>query len=175
MSNVRLPKQVEPHKCALKRSDYHGVMAQSGMVRLQEAVVQILDDVSVELRFEIDAQGLTFFHGNLHTKVSLECQRCNEPFELAIEQAFCYTPVNEGDSIDDIPEAYDPVELNEHGEINLLELFEDEIILSLPIVAMHEQADCKVTQEQLSFGKIEPAEKRPNPFAVLKELKRNQE
>lgn len=175
MPNVKLPKQVDPHKSALKRSDYQGVMVGKDMLRLSEAVVSILDDVLVDLRFEIDAQGLTFFHGTMQTKVSLECQRCNEPFELSIDHQFCYTPVREGDDIDDIPEAYDPVELDEHGEINILELFEDELILSLPLVAMHEMPDCKVTEDELSFGDIEPEVERPNPFAVLKELKRNQE
>lgn len=159
----------------MKRSDYRGVMTTSDMVRLQEAVIEILDDVAVELRFEIDAQGLTFFHGNMQTKVSLECQRCNEPFEYSIDQSFCYTPISEGQSVDDIPEAYDPVELNEHGEINILELFEDELILSLPLVAMHDVKDCKVNDNEMSFGEIEPEKERPNPFAVLKELKRNQE
>ncbi len=175
MPNVKLPKQVEPHKSALKRSDYQGVMVAADMVRLGEAVNAVLDDVTVALRFEIDAQGLTYFHGTLQTSVSLICQRCNEPFDLSIDHQFCYTPVNEGDDLDEIPEAYDPVELNEHGEINILELFEDELMLSLPIVPMHDEKDCKVKSEGLSFGNIEPAEKRPNPFAVLKELKRNQE
>lgn len=175
MSKVRLPKQVEPFKCAIQRSDYQGVMAADDMVRLNESVVGILDDIVVGLRFEIDAQGLTFFHGDIKTKVSLECQRCNEPFDYEIEQVFSFTPIEEGQSVDDIPEAYDPVELNEHGEINLLALLEDEIILSLPIVAMHDPKDCNITKGELSYGEIEPEQKQPNPFAVLKELKRNQE
>lgn len=175
MSNVKLPKQVDPNKSALKRSDYVGVMVAADMVRLNEAVLETLDDISIELKFEIDAQGLTFFHGNLRTRVSLECQRCNEPFEQSIDVSFCYTPIKEGQSVEDIPEAYDPVELNEHGEINLLGLFEDEILLSLPIVAMHSPEQCKVKDSELSFGKIEPVVEQPNPFAVLKELKRNQE
>ena len=150
-------------------------MDANSMERLKQSVVDILDDVDVELRFEIDAQGLTFFHGNLSTRVSLECQRCNEPFDYAIAQSFCFTPVEEGQAVDDIPEAYDPVELNEHGEINLLALFEDEIILSLPLVAMHPPSECKVNKDALSFGEVEPETERPNPFAVLKELKRNQE
>ena len=175
MSKVRLPKQVDPCKCAIQRSDYQGVMAAESMARLNETVVEILDEINVGLRFEIDAQGLTFFHGDISTKVSLECQRCNEPFDYEIEQSFSFTPIKEGQSVEDIPEAYDPVELNEHGEINLLELFEDEIILSIPIVPMHAPEDCKVTEGEMSYGEVEPEQERPNPFAVLKELKRNQE
>lgn len=175
MPNVKLPKQIEPHKSAQKRSDYVGVFVAKDMLRLAELVVDILDDISVEVKFETDAQGLTFFHGKLQTRVNLECQRCNEPFELPVEVVFCYTPIEEGQSTDEIPEAYEPVELNEHGEINLIALFEDEIILSLPIVAMHDENLCKVQENELSYGEIEPAVKQPNPFAVLKELKRNQE
>ena len=47
------------------------------------------------------------------------------------------------------------------------------MILALPIVALHAEEDCSVKQEDMSFGKIEPADERPNPFAVLKELKRD--
>lgn len=175
MSKVRLPKQVDPHKCAIQRSDYQGVMAVEGMERLNEFVVDILDEITVGIRFEIDAQNLTFFHGDIATRVSLACQRCNEPFDYTIEQSFSFTPIKEGQSIEDISDTYDPVELNEHGEINLSELLEDEIIVSLPIVAMHDEKDCRVTKDDLSFGEIEPDVKQPNPFAVLKELKRNQE
>lgn len=175
MPNVKLPKQVDPHKSALKRSDYQGLIVRKDMLRLSDAVVEVLDDVTVKLRFEIDAQGLTFFHGSLQTKVVLECQRSNEPFELSICHQFCYTPVREGEDIDEIPEAYEPVELDEHGEINILELFEDELILSLPIVPKRELPDSEVTEATMTFGDIEPEVERPNPFAVLKELKRNQE
>ncbi|XOV78183.1 MAG: 23S rRNA accumulation protein YceD [Aestuariibacter sp.] len=175
MPIVKLPKQIEPHKSAQKRSDYVGVFVASDMQRLDEMVVSILADISVDVKFETDAQGLTFFHGNLQTKVSLECQRCNEPFDFPVDVAFCYSPIKTGESTDELPEAYEPVELNEHGEINLMALFEDEIILSLPIVAMHDENLCKVKGNELSYGKIEPAVKQPNPFAVLKELKQNQE
>ena len=79
----------------------------------------------------------------------------------------------EQEDIDELPEVYEPVEVNDHGEINLLQLFEDELILSLPIVALHAEEDCDIKQDEMSFGEIEPADERPNPFAVLKELKRD--
>ena len=40
-------------------------------------------------------------------------------------------------------------------------------------VALHEQEDCAITAEDLQFGEIEPDPVRENPFAVLKELKRD--
>ncbi|UAA40405.1 23S rRNA accumulation protein YceD [Paraneptunicella aestuarii] len=175
MQKVKLPKQVEPFKSASKRSDYKGIMLAHDMLRLNEAVDQVLDDIAITVKFDTDAQGLTYFEGNLQTTVSLICQRCNESFVHNVDVDFCFCPVTDSDNVDEIPETYEPVEVDEFGEINLLELFEDELILSLPIVAMHQEDDCKMGNESLSYGSIEPEQEKPNPFAVLKELKRNQE
>jgi uncharacterized metal-binding protein YceD (DUF177 family) len=40
-------------------------------------------------------------------------------------------------------------------------------------VPLHEQEDCPIGQKDLQFGDIGPEPVRENPFAVLKELKRN--
>lgn len=175
MQKVKLPLQVDPVKSALKRSDYRGVMACSEMERLSGAVVKTDDWVDVEVQFEKDAQGLTVFHGKLDTNVTLVCQRCNGEFDYSLHVPFCFSPVQGQQDTETLPEAYEPVEVNDHGEVSLLQIFEDELILSLPIVALHAEKDCKVTSDDMQFGEIEPEQERPNPFAVLKELKRDQE
>lgn len=175
MQKVKLPKQLDPIKSAMKRSEYHGVFLTADMSRLCNAVADIDTQVSVDIRFEKDEQGLTFFHGKLATSASLVCQRCNETFAHPLNVDFCFSPVQgqEQESVDELPEAYEPVEVNDLGEVNLLQLFEDELILCLPIVALHAEEDCTVRQEDMVFGKLEPEHERPNPFAVLKELKRD--
>lgn len=175
MQKVKLPKQLDPVKSAVKRSDYKGVLVSSDMSRLQETVAGVDEFIDVEVKFDIDAQGLSYFSGELSTNVSLVCQRCNEQFAQPVHVSFCFSPVQGSDAEenDELPDVYEPVEVNDHGEINLLQLFEDELILSLPIVALHAEEDCPVKQDDMSFGKIEPADERPNPFAVLKELKRD--
>ena len=177
MQKVKLPHSVEPTKSAMKRSDYRGIMASKDMERLSEAVVRCSDDVDVEVQFEKDAQGLTIFHGHLGTQVTLICQRCNGELDYSLDVDFCFTPVQGGEqeSEDIIPEAYEPVEVNDHGEVSLLQIFEDELLLSLPIVPLHAESACAVKRDDMSFGKIEPEQERKNPFAVLKELKRDQE
>ena len=49
------------------------------------------------------------------------------------------------------------------------------MILALPIVPMHEPDDCHVKEEDMSYGELAPEaeEAKPNPFDVLKQLKRN--
>ena len=175
MQKVKLPHQVEPVKSALKRSDYEGVIATKDMARLMGSVVSSDEWVEVKVQFEKDAQGLTVFHGTLDTAVVLLCQRCNEAFDCPLHVDFCFSPVQGQQAAEALPEAYDPVEVGDHGEVSLLQLFEDELILSLPIVPFHAEEVCTVTSDDMQFGEIEPEQKQPNPFAVLKELKRDQE
>ncbi|RDV27429.1 23S rRNA accumulation protein YceD [Alteromonas aestuariivivens] len=175
MQKVKLPHSVEPVKSAMKRSDYRGVMASKDMERLCGTVVRCDDWVDAEVQFEKDAQGLTVFHGHLDTQVTLLCQRCNGEFDFPLHVTFCFSPVQGHQDSEELPAAYDPVEVNDQGEVDLLQLFEDELILSLPIVPLHAEEDCTVSEDDMQFGEIEPEQERPNPFAVLKELKRDQE
>ena len=175
MQKVKLPKQLDPVKSANKRSDYRGIILASEMPRLLGLVADIADDVDVELKFSKDEQGLTYFQGRMACSTSLRCERCNEVFDHPMDVSFCFSPVQsaEEEVEDELPDVYEPVEVDDHGEINLFQTLEDELILSLPIVALHAEEDCKQKRNKMSFGKIEPADERPNPFAVLKELKRD--
>lgn len=175
MQKVKLPKQLDPAKSASKRSNYKGVMLSLDMERLSGAVAEIADDIDIEVKFDIDEQGLNFFQGNLSTKVELLCERCGGRLAHSIHVDFCFSPVKglSDEYTAELPEVYEPVEVNDHGEVSLLEIFEDELILSLPIVALHAEEDCAVKQDEMQFGKIDPEQERPNPFAVLKELKRD--
>jgi uncharacterized protein len=90
-----------------------------------------------------------------------------------VNTEFCFSPVQGSEQTQTLPDAYEPVEVDDHGEVDLFQLLEDEVILSLPIVALHADEDCAVKAEHMSFGKIESEHERENPFAVLKELKRD--
>ena len=171
MQKVKLPIKIDPVRCAVKRLDYVGVVERAQLVRLADSVIDIQDDVEAELSFGTDAQGLTVMQGNAHTLVKLECQRCGEAFEHRCDVEFIYTPLSAKVEEEELPEAYEPIELDENGEIDLYELLEDELILSLPFAPMHAEHECKRGGMQMTWGPIEPADERPNPFAVLNGLK----
>ncbi|GGQ31329.1 hypothetical protein GCM10009411_33710 [Shewanella litoralis] len=85
---------------------------------------------------------------------------------------FCFSPCRTEAEIDELPDAYDPIECNEIGEVRLHQLIEDELIVAMPIIPMHEDTDCSQGSKDVVVGEIEPAhEERPNPFAVLEKLK----
>ncbi|MGB3725968.1 MAG: 23S rRNA accumulation protein YceD [Glaciecola sp.] len=173
MTNVKLPKTLDPIKSAQKRSSYDGVYMASQMKRFSSTVAAVEAEVPVKVEFLKDAQGLTYFKGEMQSQVQLICQRCNGIFNHSVHTEFCFSPVQGSEEEKSLPSVYEPVEVNDHGEVDLFQLLEDELILSLPIVALHEHEDCAIQQDDLQFGEIEPEPERKNPFAVLKELKRD--
>ncbi|WCE30627.1 23S rRNA accumulation protein YceD [Vibrio sp. SCSIO 43137] len=174
MQKVKIPRTVDPAKAAQKRLDYNGIIQISLFKRLLESVEGVKRDAEVSLSFELDEQRLVVISGKANVEVDLECQRCNEVFAHECEVQFTYTPYYSEKSEEDAPEEYDLVDLNEYGEVDLIQLVEDEFILGLPQVAMHDEADCSVNSNNLVFGDLpeEQEEEKPNPFEVLKNLKR---
>ena len=65
------------------------------------------------------------------------------------------------------------VQIDEFGEIDLLGMIEDEIILSLPVVPVHDSEHCEVSEADMVFGKLPAEVEKPNPFAVLASLKKS--
>ena len=172
MQKVKLPLTVDPVKDAQRRLDYQGYYSANQLSRLAESVSKVLSDAQVTLSFYIDPQKLVVMKGKVQVDVELNCQRCGEPFVQTVDCEFCYSPVANLDQIDVLPEIYEPIEFNEFGEIDLLGTIEDELILSLPIVPMHSSEHCEVSVAEQVFGELpEELAKKPNPFAVLANLK----
>jgi len=58
---------------------------------------------------------------------------------------------------------------SDDGYIEIEEVVEDEMILALPLVAMHEDTDCNENWRVTELQAETPG--RENPFAVLQQLK----
>jgi uncharacterized protein len=174
MQKVKMPVTIDPVKAAQKRSDYEGIVPLVSLTRLTESLLNPQGDVAVQVECGTDQQGLTVIQGSASCEVSVTCERCGNAMAISLGCNFAYTPVKPDDdaALELIPERYDVIEKNEHGEINLRQLVEDELILALPLFPMHDEADCTVSAASMSFGDIGPEPEKPNPFAVLAELKK---
>ncbi|AUI66511.1 MULTISPECIES: 23S rRNA accumulation protein YceD [Glaesserella] len=174
MQKVKLPLTIDPYKEAQRRMDYEGYISVSLLSRLGESVSNVLGDAQVTLSLYVDPQKLTVIKGTAKVDVELDCQRCGNPYTQTLDCAFSFSPVKNLDLADDLPEIYEPIEVNAFGEINLLEMIEDEFILSLPLVPMHESEHCEVSESEQVFGELpEELANKPNPFAILANLKKN--
>lgn len=106
MTNVKLPKKIDPIKSAQKQSSYDGFYNVHEMKRFTSAVAAIGESVMVKVEFLKDAQSLTYFKGNMQTDVQLICQRCNKNFDHSVYTEFCFTPVQGIDDEELLPDAY---------------------------------------------------------------------
>jgi uncharacterized protein len=99
-------------------------------------------------------------------QLPLTCQRCLAPVvqELEIERSFRFV------ESEDVAQAQDDEceeDLLVHQDrFDLLELIEDELLLSLPLVPLHERCP------QPLVPQIPQPDDRPHPFAVLARLKK---
>lgn len=172
MQLVKIPLTLDPIKAAKMRSNYEGRIESAQLSRLLDASAGFCSDIQVQFSCDTDEQGTVIINGHAQGEVSLTCQRCMHEYKQSISVEFCYSPLTEKFKEDDIPDIYDPVDVDENGHIAIAELIEDEFIVSIPFFPMHEVDDCSAEQD-FTLGEIdESVEERPNPFAVLQKLKK---
>lgn len=172
MQKVKLPLTIDPYKDAQRRIDYQGYIPSDAFLRLGEAANQVSSDAEVSLSVYVDPQRLTVIKGTAKIDVELDCQRCGTAFTQTLVCELLFSPVKNMDQADDLPEIYEPIETDFFGEVNLLDMIEDEFLLSLPLVPMHQVEHCEVSEEEQVFGELpEELASRPNPFAILAKLK----
>jgi uncharacterized protein len=106
----------------------------------------------------------------LHVKATLVvvCQRCVKPYELPVEHTLVFAPVKDEAAAMGLSEALEPM-LMENGQVNLLELLEEELLLLVPPMPKHENEDCIGQTNQAYYAdlKTRPTQK---PFEGLDKL-----
>lgn len=111
-----------------------------------------------------------WLHLEAGTSVWLECQRCLQPFQqpLAVQRRLRFVRDEaQAEALD--AESEDDV-LALPRWLDLRELIEDELLLSLPLIPRHEQCPQPLPQAGADLVPHE-AEERPHPFAVLQGFK----
>ncbi|MGN1356879.1 MAG: YceD family protein [Succinivibrionaceae bacterium] len=171
MQNIKLPVEIDPVRAAAKKLDYQGIVEKKDLKRLGEMVTSVCSDVQAQVSFYKDLSGINVISGSAETSVILPCQRCGDDFELALKTQFRYSP--DGKLLEqlDLADDFDCVDLNSFGEINLYDIIEDELILSLPLIARHPIEDCPAAEmiESMS-GDGQGDDGTYSPFAILGDL-----
>ncbi|GAA5189333.1 23S rRNA accumulation protein YceD [Ferrimonas gelatinilytica] len=176
MQKVRIPVTLNPARCAQRQLRYDGTIPSKVMKRVNGASAGDCKEVDVSVECGVDVQGIVYLKGKAVTELTLTCQRCMEIYQQPVAVEFAFSPVTDDSQIDELPDAYEPVELDENGDVHLQQLIEDEILVAFPIVPGHDNENCRLASRDVVVGEIksEPADERPkNPFAVLESLKRN--
>ena len=192
----RFTDSVEPFALATQGRMIEGNIPLAELKRLGTLVrsSQTLDDerkdagddkkgsVEFTLCFDIDEGGAPRIGGNVSTTLRLQCQRCMEDMDYPVTLNVRLGIVPSREAAVNLPDNYDPLVVSGE-EITITSILEDELILALPLVAMHEIESCSQGEafnkksegfeKEAEQEKLAPS-KRENPFAVLAQLKKAQ-
>jgi uncharacterized protein len=111
-------------------------------------------------------RGLAVARLTLEGTATLECQRCMQPLEFALNSQVRVALLHSEAEVARVPEELEPV-LAPGGRISIGELITEELLLSLPIVPLHEgDTRCASVPEAAAAA---PADTH-RPFAQLADL-----
>lgn len=184
---ARMSKTPQAHRVnmqvfAQEGKPYEGATLLQNMERVRQEVQGLSADLMVnwqahsELRPAPSGDDQIWLHLMASTVVPLACQRCMGAVDvdLTVDQWYRFVATEDIAMAEDDQSEEDLLVMEPH--FNLLALLEDELLMAIPLVPMHEQ--CPVTPlfsavEDAQF-EAEPEEhKKPNPFAVLAKLKQD--
>ena len=166
--SLPLPDRVDPWRLAEGAKVLEGLVALADLPRLAPALAAG-GEAAYRLEFGRE-DGRAVVSGRVRAVLALRCQRCLEPLHLDVDSAFALAVVGSLDEAAALPERYEPA-IAEDGWVHPRDLVEDELLLAVPAVPLHEGGACRppATEPQAGSGAA-PAD---SPFAVLASLRRN--
>lgn len=119
-----------------------------------------------------DGEGIAacWLHLQVEGAVPMQCQRCLTPVDMPIrvERSFRFVKSEAQAEEQDDRVDEDLLVLSRH--FDLAELIEEELLLALPLVPRHTVCPVAVKMSAVDSD-FDVAQAKPNPFAVLKQLK----
>jgi len=112
----------------------------------------------------------------IEASLALECARCREAVITPVSSSSEVRFVFSDDQAEHVETDAEPIILGREGRVRLLDLIEDELLMSVPLMPTHDQPCAEIAPGRAyESGELEePAEdERDNPFAALAALKKD--
>ncbi|MGH8129465.1 MAG: YceD family protein [Steroidobacteraceae bacterium] len=136
-----------------------------GFARLRDRLAELTGSAAARIEFRF-LEGLPAAELHVEASVVLVCQRCLGPVRRKLESVSPLVFADE--DAPGLPPDYEPVG-GDPRKLDLTALVEDELLLSLPLIAQHEPTEeCKPPGGAAKSQPEAPAMRRP--FAGLKDL-----
>lgn len=176
MTNEPLPRRADLFKLAHQGACISSHVDVAKLKRFAEALAGDSGVVSVELQFGIDEQGVRNATGSIETDIKVLCQRCLQPMDLHVQSEVAIAFVKDDEQVRHLPKRYEPILVNDDEETELVDIIEDDLLLSLPLVTYHEEDECSGLSRYETESDVEDLgetiDEKPNPFSVLEQLKK---
>jgi uncharacterized protein len=168
------PRRLDVAAAAAAGAELAGSWPLSELARLAEGAAGQVDEpvawtARFEQRREICAAPRAWLRLQARAGVARECQRCLQPvlLSLNVDRAFAFAPTEDEAAAQDADSEDDVLVLSR--QFDLRELVEDELLLALPIVPMHEH--CSAPWLSAQPGEAAADDAPAHPFAALAALK----
>jgi uncharacterized protein len=179
MSKDPFPERVVARKLCQQKGTINSTVSISKLQRFSEYLDDHDGQVKVSLHFDKDESGYRVVRGQVETTVSILCQRCLEPTEVGVASELTVTLADTEAEANKIADRFsgplDKLEVIvcEEGELNLLTLVEDELIMSLPVVVAHEDKNCntELNAIQADSDSVESVQGNIEGLDALEKLK----
>ena len=128
-------------------------------------------EARAEVRPGAGAEGDIWLHLQATTTLTLICQRCMGPVDtpVAVDQWYRFVATEDIAMAEDDDAEEDLLVLE--PRFDLLGVLEDELLMALPVVPMHAECPVVPPMQAGELGATDDAPEKPNPFAVLAQLK----
>lgn len=158
-----LPATVDPIKLADSGAHLTGELPVKAMGRLRALCLDESATVNISLSFERSGdRSLGRMQGTIAASLQVVCQRCLEKMTLVLRAEPSVILIRAQDREDLLARGTDSLVVD--GPILLSNIVEDELLLAMPMVPMHDIDKCLA-------GEHRHRPEKPNPFSVLGELK----
>ena len=127
---------------------------------------------AAELRVGATGEMDTWLHLQANAAVPLTCQRCMSAVQTPLEVNQWYRFVASEDIAMAEDDASEEDLLVMAPQFDLLGLLEDELLMALPLVPMHDECPVLPAFSAGAIDSPEDALDKPNPFAALVQLKK---
>ncbi len=140
-----------------------GTFTEADLPRL---AAEVLPSTDFSVAWTVDGVSPDLLDLTLKATVQMKCQRCLGGMAELIDASYRFQFVKDEETAQAQDEAQDEVDTLVHSrQFDLQELIEDEMLMALPFVSLHEKCP------EAGAAAFLPVDAKPNPFAALKNLK----
>ncbi len=145
-----------------------GILPVGSFPRLDDVLAERSGEIAYEVSGARDERNRPLLQLRVRGALVLQCQRCLGKLEHPLDLSSSVLVVPPGAPPDDADDPEGPDYIEAPGELDLAELIEDEILLSVPFAPRHER-ECAGT-----VPREDREEAKVKPFAALAALKNAQ-
>lgn len=127
----------------------------SEFTRLVPLLLESVNEINVQLEFDMNDNHLPSFKGKVTGKLILACQRCLQPMDLDVVMDLDLVLVTESQATDLDVNVDSFIYVD--SKVNLVDLIEDELILEIPSFPKHREDKCDIDYLQKTSKKLVPS------------------